>query len=79
MIKVFEENPGIEIFATALLEKTIELLQENLYTEEESGADAVADDIEVLAEELDMIVENPGLKSILKQIKLDVNNRTLLE
>jgi hypothetical protein len=77
--RVFEENPGIAVFATALLEKTIELIEDNLYSEGELSADAVADDIDVLAEELDMIVENPGLKKILNQIKQDVNDRTLVK
>lgn len=79
LVDVFERNPGLEVFAIELLERTIELLQDGLYSEEELSDDVIADDIQVLAEELDMIVEDPGLKNILNQVKQDVNNGTVLK
>ena len=71
LVDVFEKNPGIEVFATELLERTIEQLQDDVYSGKELSADVIADDIQVLAEELDMIVEDPGLKNILNQVKQD--------
>ena len=72
LIKAFEENPGIEAFATELLEKTIERLYTALENGEELLTDEIAADIEILADELDAVVKSPGLKSALKQIKGDM-------
>ena len=72
LIKAFEENPGIEAFATELLEKTIERLYTTLDSGEELLTDEIAADIEILAGELDAVVKRPGLKNTLKQIKGDM-------
>ncbi len=77
LIKVFEENPGIEDFATELLEKTIERLYTALDNEEELFDDEIAADIDILADELDAVVESPGLKKALRQIKGDMKRGKL--
>jgi hypothetical protein len=78
LIKAFNENPALLMFAQELIEKTIErLLYTTIANEKELLNEEIADDIEVLAEELDVVVDNPELKKTLKQIKQDVNNRTL--
>ena len=77
LIEVFEENPGIEDFATEILEKMIERLQTALGSEEELLTDEIAADIEILIDELDAVVASPGLKKTLKQIKRDMKKGTL--
>jgi len=77
LIKAFNENPVLKEFAKELLEKTIKRLNTTLGSEEELLSEEIADDIEVLAEELNAVVENPEFKKTLKQIKQDVNSRTL--
>lgn len=79
LIKAFNENPVLIVFAQGLIEKTVErLLYTTLDSELELITEEIADDIEVLAEELEVVVKNSELKQTLKQIKQDVKNRTLL-
>lgn len=77
LIEAFEENPGIENFATEILEKMIEQLQTALGSEEELLTDEIADDIEILIDELDAVIASPGLKKTLKQIKREMKKGTL--
>jgi len=79
LIKAFEENPGIEAFATEILEKTIERLYSSFGSEEELLTDEIAADIDILADELDMVVTSPVLKKTLRQIKGDMRKGTLFE
>ena len=72
LIKAFEANPALEIFAIEILEKTIERLLTAPDSDEELLTDDIAADIEILADELDMVVVNPGLKKTLRHIKGDM-------
>ena len=77
LIKAFEENPAIEVFAAEILEKTIERLYTALGSEDKLLTNEIATDIEILIDELNMVVANPGLKKTLKQIKRDMKKGTL--
>jgi hypothetical protein len=79
LIDVLKENPGLEAFVTALLEKIIERLQESVASEEELLTDELADAIEVVTGELDLLVENQDLKKLLKQLKQDVTRIRLMK
>ncbi len=79
LIEAFEENPAIEVFATELLEKTIERLVETLGSNEELLSDEISADIDILIDELDAVVESPPLKKTLRQIKRDMRKGTLFE
>lgn len=79
VIKALKDNAVLEAFVTALLEKIIERLQENVSSEEELLTDEIADAIEVVTGELDMLVENPDLKKTLKQLNQDVKGIRLMK
>ena len=77
LIKAFEANPALEVFATEILEKTIERLLTASGSDEELLTDDIAAGIEILADELDMVVVNPGLKKTLRQVKGDMKRGKL--
>ena len=77
LIKAFEANPAIEVFAREILEKTIERLLTASGGEQKLLTDEIAADIEILADELDAAVKSPGLKKTLRQIKRDVREGKL--
>ena len=72
LIKAFDANPALEVFAIEILEKTIERLLTAPGSDEELLTGDIAADIEILADELDMVVVNPGLKKTLRYIKGDM-------
>lgn len=76
LITVLEDNPGIKAFAAELLAKTIARLS-TVGAGEELLTDDLAADIEVLADELNAVIETPELKTTLKDIKEGVRNRIL--
>ena len=76
LIEAFEENPGIEVFATELLEKTITRLYTALGSEERLLTDEIAADIDILIDELDAVVASPELKKTFKQMKRDIRRGT---
>jgi len=77
LIKAFEANPALEVFATEIVEKTIERLLTASGSDEELLTDEIAADIDIFADELDAVVKNPGLKKTLKQIKGDMRRGKL--
>ncbi len=77
LIKAFEANPALEVFATEILEKTIERLLTASGSDEELLTDDIAADIEILADELDAVVKSPGLKKTLRQVKGDMKRGKL--
>jgi len=77
LIKAFDANPALEVFAIEILEKTIERLLTAPGSDEELLTDDIAADIEILADELDMVVVNPGLKKTLRYIKGDMKRGKL--
>ena len=77
LIKAFEANPALEVFATEILEKTIERLLIASGSDEELFDYAIAADIEILADELDAVVKSPGLKKTLRQVKGDMKRGKL--
>lgn len=77
LIQAFEANPAIEVFARDILEKTIERLLTASGGEQKLLTDEIAADIEILADELDVVVKSPGLKKTLRQIKGDVKEGKL--
>lgn len=79
LIEAFEKNPSMKAFATELLEKTIERLYTALGSGEELLTDEIAADIDILADELDMVVTSPELKKTMKQIKREIRKGTLFE
>ena len=77
LIKAFEANPALEVFATEILEKTIERLLIASGSDEALLTDEIAADIDILADELDAVVKSPGLKKTLRQIKGDMRRGKL--
>jgi hypothetical protein len=79
LIEAFEKNPGIEVFATEILVKTIERLAKTLGSDEELLTDEISADIDILINELDAVVASPELKKTMKQIKRDMRKGILFE
>jgi len=79
LIETFEKNPGIEVFATEILVKTIERLAKALGSDEKLLTDEISADIDILIDELDAVVASPELKKTMKQIKRDMRKGTLFE
>lgn len=79
LIEAFEKNPGIEVFATEILVKTIERLAKTLGSDEEILTDEISADIDILIDELDAVVASPELKKTMRQIKRDMRKGILFE